>query len=106
LIVIAEELELGRSYYTTKLEGLNITEGSVDSAALSLFQNKLYATNRKYDSIITLIETDYPNYHQLKYDRSTISIENLQKQLTENTTMIEYFDADSSLFAFVMLISK
>ena len=69
---------------------------------LSLWRDLLIKQNRAYDSLITLFESKYPEYYQLKYDNSGIDISALQSNLTDREVLIEYELLDSILVIFTI----
>lgn len=73
-----------------------------DSIKISDLQRELYNQKIRYDSLITSLEVNYPDYYNLKYNYKVISFNEVKKQLTEQQVFIEYKLADSLLFAFVL----
>jgi CHAT domain-containing protein len=50
----------------------------------------------------TVIETEYPDYYQLKYQNTTVKFEEIQDQLEPSDCLIEYFVADSIVYVFAI----
>ncbi len=73
-----------------------------DSGKIILSQNYLFDYRRQFDSLISQLEKNYPIYHQLKYDSRVASVKDIQENIEVNTTFIEYFMGDSSLYIFVI----
>ncbi|MBN1116972.1 MAG: CHAT domain-containing protein [Bacteroidales bacterium] len=71
-----------------------------DSTKLHTWNKYLLNASLEYDSLISLIEKKYPKYHQLKYDQSYSSINDIQNKLDKKTSLIEYTITDSALFVF------
>ena len=72
-----------------------------DLTQLTQLNDSLLHYNTALENLIEKIETDYPQYFQLKYTFETISIANIQKKiLTEEQSLLEYFVTDSTIFAF------
>ncbi len=52
--------------------------------------------------LLRTIEVKYPSYYQLKYDRKTASIKEVQQELLiKGQALIEYFVSDHAIFVFV-----
>lgn len=73
-----------------------------NQSKIDLWNTTLFELSRKHDSLIDVIEKNYPAYYNLKYDNSVIPITSVQKQLTEKQALIEYTLADSLLYMFVI----
>ena len=92
--LIAQEsaLKADRSFYQSRLT-------SEDS---STYQAKLFDANRQYDSLMLVLETQYPNYHQLKYATRLATVTDVQSQLSSEEAVVSYFVGDSSRYAFTI----
>ncbi|MCF6367193.1 MAG: CHAT domain-containing protein [Bacteroidales bacterium] len=82
-----------------------LAEGG-DSIRISRFQNKLFKANRTYDSLIIVIENDYPEYFDLKYNRESVSIKQIQKLLNRRTAIISYFTGDNIITVMAVTHNK
>lgn len=85
------------NYYEEKLLELKETENTDNQ------QNKLngeiFNLKEAYQKLIEQFEKDYPDYYQLKYQLDIVDLKNTQQNvLKENTTLIEYFVGDSTIF--------
>jgi len=57
----------------------------------------------QYEEIIKEIETMYPDYYKLKYNKKTISLEDLQSHLeAANQTVLSYFFGGRDVFALLV----
>lgn len=95
------KLKTDRSIFLSKIENENRKEAK-DTLAIESFQAKLFQTNRKYDSILKVVKKNFPKHFLVEHSRKPISILEIQSRLDKQTTLLEYFVADSSLFAFVI----
>lgn len=101
LIELENTFKNKRSYFQSKItNGRNNKD--IDSLTLHFIENKLFNANRSYDSLIGLFEKKYPRYYQLKHTASVITFEAIQRKLNSETTLLEYFTADSTTYAFVI----
>ncbi len=74
----------------------------IDSSTLAL-SGLLFDLRSRYDSLKMQFEKNYPEYYRLKYDLSTISLEEVQQQILKgDQTLVEYFVGDSSIFVFTV----
>ncbi|UII34860.1 CHAT domain-containing protein [Fulvivirga ulvae] len=65
-------------------------------------QNKLISLKDKYDSLITHLEQNYPEYYNLKYNFNVLSIEEVQQKLKSNEALIEYFNGEDQTYVFTI----
>ncbi|WP_195715272.1 CHAT domain-containing protein [Ancylomarina sp. 16SWW S1-10-2] len=70
--------------------------------SISNWRHTLFGLNADYEKMVKRFETDHPEYYALKYDNSSISVDELQKQLNEDEILIEYALSDSILYSFVL----
>ena len=75
-----------------------------DPEKTKLWKQQIFKAQQDYQVLVLQLESDYPEYYQLKYQTDPISLKVLQKALNEDQVLIEYFYGDSILF--VMGISK
>ena len=70
--------------------------------AISAWQQQTFLLQETYDSLILMLETQYPAYYQLKYETSTPAMSDICQQLPRDASMLSYFVGDSSTFLFVL----
>ncbi len=99
------ELKINVSYYQGVAFDL-LTNEQIDSVALATNQTRLITAKEELRTHISFLEKNFPAYHSLKFSDNNLSIEKVQKALPENTSLIEYVDLDSMLFAFVVSPEK
>ncbi len=61
-----------------------------DSTLLSEYNNKVFDANKKRDDLNRLLETEYPDYVDLKYSASLLSVDDIQKRMNKNEVILEY----------------
>ena len=77
-------------------------EASMQANTESL-QDSLFQLNNRFRNYIKRLESEYPRYFDLKYMDQPVSLTALQRRLSEaDETLIEYFDAGSSIYAIVV----
>jgi len=91
------------TYYEKKKQEL-IEVDTQNYALLSdTYNREIFTLKNKHEQLIQQFETDYPAYHQLKYNNEIISPEKVQEVLLDDsTTLIEYFVADSIVYIFTI----
>ncbi len=77
-----------------------------DSITESLFKDKLFNTNRSYDSLILVFENKYPEYHELKYNQKPVSFKQVSNILDKKTAILSYFTGDSTITIFIIKQTK
>ena len=73
-----------------------------DKEKLALWDGKIFQYHQSYDTINQLLENNYPDYYQLKYDLSTLSTKAIREHLGTKTALIEYFIGKKNTYAFVL----
>jgi CHAT domain-containing protein/Tfp pilus assembly protein PilF len=66
----------------------------------------LFTTNRQYDAFTKKLETDYPNYFNLKFNLSSPTVKDLQKRLDEKTAIVSYFIAGKRKRIYQFIITQ
>lgn len=73
-----------------------------DSIKVYAFQEEIVHLFHRKDSLEKSIELAYPKYYQLKYDKPVLSVLDVQSQLEDNTTFIEFLMSEDLVFSFVI----
>lgn len=102
LVEKERSLKIDIAYYKETLFERRAQEDGYDTAQVAEFTNRLFDLERKFESLKSLFETQYPNYYKLKYNTKTIGVEELQKTLANDEALIEYFWGSSTLYAFTV----
>jgi CHAT domain-containing protein len=94
LLVKEESLRRGMAYYSDYKNRKNEDRG---------FDKMYFQTKKSYDSLILVIETQYPKYYKLKYELKPIVLQQVrEKILHEDDAILEYFVGDAALYGFVI----
>ncbi len=101
LIALEKELRIEKSFYKSSITE-ELSNKKVDSTKISTFENELFRVNRSQDSLIDVLEQNYPKYYELKYQNSIVTVANIQQQLDDQTTVVEFFTSDSTTYAFTI----
>ncbi|TPN87537.1 CHAT domain-containing protein [Aquimarina algicola] len=101
LIALEKELRIEKSFYKSRITE-ELSNAAVDSTKISTFENELFRVNRSQDSLIEVLEQHYPKYHELKYQNTIVTVADIQQQLNDQTTVVEFFTSDSTTYAFTI----
>jgi CHAT domain-containing protein/tetratricopeptide (TPR) repeat protein len=71
-------------------------------------REQLYQANIEYNQFIQKLEKDYPNYYNLKYSSSTVTVSDLQKLIRPTQAVLSFFidSKNKRLYQFVITKSK
>lgn len=85
-----------------KQDKLNQGYADTDTSVLQIIAN-LFDLNQTYEALKRQLERNYPNYYKLKYDLSTVSVEECQSTLLQKDQgLLEYFVGDTTIFIFLI----
>ena len=100
--ILIKDRELKKSI--SKYEKLKFE--SKNDSILNDCTDKLFLLKRKKDKLYDLILTQYPKFHNLKYNHKVIDVSSIQQQLDINQTLIEYFIGDNNIYLFTITKNK
>ncbi|WP_438710896.1 CHAT domain-containing protein [Aquimarina muelleri] len=101
LVVLEKELRINRSLYQSQITE-ELSNKKVDTSKIHDFENELFVTNRRQDSLTEILEKNYPKYYQLKYRNDIVSVTDIQQKLDDKTTLVSFFTGDSVTYAFIV----
>jgi len=84
--------------YRKEINRLRKEENQTDTLNTDSIRTLLRITQQAYKTFKNHLEQQYPQYYQLKYDTSTTSIAQVQTHLNNESSVIEYFLSDKSLY--------
>ncbi len=96
------QLKAERSFYQTEIQIAKAATQGYDTARVDQYQQSLFALNRHYDSLMMVLEKQFPRYYQLKYQSEVLSLSAVQQKLDEHTAMLSYVAGDSAWYAFAI----
>lgn len=70
------------------------------------YKQKLFDLKQQYTEFIAVLEKNYPQYFNLKYNVPIPTVEQLQQTLDDNTAIISYFIADRSKRLYVYQVTN
>nr|WP_321485845.1 CHAT domain-containing tetratricopeptide repeat protein [uncultured Draconibacterium sp.] len=80
------------NYSELQYEELSYNEP--DSSLLEEYNDKIFNASRQRDELDRYMEESYPDYYQLKYSNSTLSLNDIQDRLESKEAIVEYFLAE------------
>ncbi|QIA08445.1 CHAT domain-containing protein [Draconibacterium halophilum] len=92
-------LELERKLNNTianysELQYEELSYNEPDSSLLEEYNDKIFNASRQRDELNRYMEESYPDYYQLKYSNSTLSLNDIQNRLERKEAIVEYFLAE------------
>ena len=97
-----KDLKIEIAFYETQLLKTHLKNQPEDLLQMKELEHKLFDLKRKYEHLIQIFETDYPQYYSLKHQIQVVSATKLQAALPPKTTLIEYFVGEQSIFIFLI----
>lgn len=79
------------AFLETQLQRELLKKQGRDSSVILSLESKLFDLRNLYKQLISNFEKNYPAYYELKFNHSTVSINELQKNLPKNAIVINYF---------------
>ena len=103
--VLAQErnVKLKRAQYQTLLQK---SQEDDDTTQVQRCRTILLGLDQRYDSLMRVMESEYPRYHQLKYQSEAITVAELQEKLDKNTTALAYFLGEETGYAFAITANR
>ena len=101
LLEMEKVLKTDKAFYQSRISKEQSNKNR-DTSKIVAYENKLFNLSRKQDSISQVLEKNYPKYYQLKYQNDIVSVSDIQQQLEDKTTVLEFFTADNTTYAFTI----
>ncbi len=95
------QLRIDISFYEKQLYELQ-SQAHTDSLKLLAFRARLFDAREIKDSLISVIEKRYPEYFEMKYQRNTVDVTDLQQTLQSDEMIIRYFMTPGFLYTFTI----
>ncbi len=95
-------LKVDQSYYQSRVIEFENSNHAFDSIEYITYQNRLFETNYRLDSLTEWLEESYPRYYDIKYRNNILSVEDAQNKLDNGQLVLSYFEEDSAFYAFAI----
>ena len=97
-----KQLKVDLAFYETQLQNEYQKKDLRDSIKISDYENHSFDLKTRYEKLISDLENNYPDYFNLKYQKRTISVPEIQEKLPYNAALLEYFVGDSIIHIFIV----
>jgi len=94
-----KDLKIDLAYFEKQLYDAQLKE---DESSITAIYDSLFFYRTELNQLVQKLEKNHPQYFQLKYDNSTVSLKNIQEQIALEQAVIEYFVGDTSIYCFVI----
>lgn len=74
--------------------------------AVKGYDEQIFQLEHENEVLQRELETKFPKYYELKYQDNVITLEDIQKELKDNSVFIEYFHGNEALIAFAIQKDK
>jgi CHAT domain-containing protein len=93
------DLKIELSYYKKLLREAKATN---DQEELSRHQKNVFAAQNDYEQLKLYLAEKYPGYYDFKFHQDVSTVPEITNSLAPNAAIIEYFDADTVIYSFVI----
>ncbi len=69
-----------------------------DSVQIEAQRAELFEAEQKYNQLVEQLEQDYPQYYDMKYQNTLLSLEQLRAMMNPKSAILEYFLGDSVVY--------
>lgn len=97
-----KKLHIELTYLEKNIQKQKARGEEKDEELIQKMQNSFFDFHQKYLQLLQQLETNHPDYYQLKYDTKTITPAELKSILTDNQIVISYFVGQEKLSVFVI----
>ncbi|MGB1242754.1 MAG: CHAT domain-containing protein, partial [Chitinophagales bacterium] len=97
-----KQLKIDLTYLEKNIQKEESKGEGKNEEVLRKWETDFFNYHQEYLQLLQELETDYPDYYQLKYDTKTVAPNELQEVLQENQVVISYFVGEQKLYIFVV----
>ncbi len=94
LLLLEDSLKTQMSFIEQQLAS------NKDEKKIGQLESQLFELRKSYRNFIGKLESEYPNYFNLKYRKSDISLSDLQAKLDNYSAILSYFIGEESIYIF------
>jgi CHAT domain-containing protein/Tfp pilus assembly protein PilF len=105
ILKLENQLKLDLGSYSRYIYEAQL-EPNPDKEKIRFWEAREFELQVKYDSLILVLEKEYPEYHSLKYKEPELDIQKIRDNLEPGRTFIEYALGDTTLYTFVLSKDK
>lgn len=97
-----KQLKIDLAFYDTQLQKEYNKKGKKDTLLIKQYEDLLFDLKTNYENLISEFEKEFPDYYNLRYQTSTVSVDEIRTKLKENTALVEYFVGEKSIYIFII----
>ncbi|MDY0102177.1 MAG: CHAT domain-containing tetratricopeptide repeat protein [Lentimicrobium sp.] len=105
ILKLENQLKLDLGSYSRYIYEAQL-EPDTDKEKIRFWEAREFELQVKYDSLILVLEKEYPEYHALKYKEPELDIQKIRDNMEPGRTFIEYALGDTTLYTFVLSKDK
>ncbi|WP_340114779.1 CHAT domain-containing protein [Maribellus mangrovi] len=109
LLELESKLNNTISIYNEKIFQENSYDDA-DSALLQEYNDKIFEATRQRDELNRFLESEYPDYYDLKYSKSMLTIDDARNRMDKKDAILEFVfsenDSINELFTFLITKDK
>lgn len=101
--LLAEEKRIKVAIVETGKKRFDATNEKASFTEVDNIEKEILLLKNEYAQLIDTFEQNYPDYFELKYAVSTVSVEEIRSDILQrDQALLEYFVGDDMIFAFVI----
>ncbi|NWF90884.1 MAG: CHAT domain-containing protein [Ignavibacteriaceae bacterium] len=85
-------------FYETRLKNELSKKENHNSLVISEYQDKIFELKNSFDKLIASIEKENPSYYKLKYNTNLFALYDIQKSLSSNSLLVDYFIGENTIY--------
>ncbi len=74
--------------------------------AAVIYRDSLFHLTNEYEKFVINLEVAYPEYYDLKYNTTIVTVDEIQKSIDASTILLNYFIAEEENSVYVFYVSK
>lgn len=100
--LLKKENQLKKEIYDLNVDIYELKKlNKEEDSAIKNLKKVRFDKTRKYEDLIKSFEENYPKYYQLKYaNNSATDVKEIQKKLSQDVGVLEYFVGDENIYIF------
>ncbi|MCH8317746.1 MAG: CHAT domain-containing protein, partial [Bacteroidetes bacterium] len=107
LVEYERTLKIDLAFYDKMLAEEQQKGKEADSAKIALWSDKLFVLKQKYAVLLDVLESQYPDYYDLKYRTRTLTVKEVQNNLLDdNTALIAYATSEIDTCVYIYTVTK
>ena len=107
LVEYERTLKIDLAFYDKMLAEEQQKGKEADSAKIALWSDKLFVLKQKYAVLLDVLESQYPDYYDLKYRTRTLTVREVQDNLLDdNTALVAYATSEIDTCVYIYTVTK